>query len=225
MNAGFKPRLEVLPPAQRRLWPGLRPAAALGFVLYGGTAIALRLAHRTSVDFDFFSEKSLDREAIEAAFPFMSASTVVQDLRNTLSLLVPYGNAAEDQVKLSFFGDIQFGRTATPDTTEDGVLQVAALDDLLATKVKVILQRVESKDYRDVAALLVAGVSLPKALAAARQMFGPNFQPSESLKAMVYFEGGDLGTLGEEEKNILTRAAGSVRELPPVTILSKRLAA
>ena len=89
---------------------------------------------------------------------------------------------------------------------------------------KVILQRVESKDYRDIAALLVAGVNLPKALAAARQMW-PNFQPSESLKAMVYFEGGDLGTLGEEEKNILTRAAGSVRELPPVTVLSKRLAA
>ncbi len=27
-----------------------------GFVLYGGTAIALRLAHRPSVDFDFFND-------------------------------------------------------------------------------------------------------------------------------------------------------------------------
>ncbi len=60
--------MEVLPPAQKRLWPELRAAAELGFVLYGGTAIALRLGHRHSVDFDFFSEKPLDRAAIHAAF-------------------------------------------------------------------------------------------------------------------------------------------------------------
>lgn len=32
----------------------------LGFALYGGTAIALRLGHRTSVDFDFFNDRPLD---------------------------------------------------------------------------------------------------------------------------------------------------------------------
>jgi len=30
---------------------------------------------------------------------------------------------------------------------------------------------------------------------AAREMYGKQFQPSESLKALVYFEGGDLDTL------------------------------
>lgn len=39
--ARFAPRLDVLPDAQRRLWPSLRPLARLGFVLYGGTAISL----------------------------------------------------------------------------------------------------------------------------------------------------------------------------------------
>src|SRR5260363_17161 len=67
----FKPRMDILPPAQQRLWPALRPAADLGFVLYGGTAVALRLGHRASVDFDFFSERPLDRDAIRAAFPFV----------------------------------------------------------------------------------------------------------------------------------------------------------
>jgi hypothetical protein len=57
MTGIFKPSLEILPPTQQRLWLGLKAATALGFVLYGGTAIALRLGHRPSVDFNFFLKK------------------------------------------------------------------------------------------------------------------------------------------------------------------------
>ncbi|MBN9405087.1 MAG: nucleotidyl transferase AbiEii/AbiGii toxin family protein [Burkholderiales bacterium] len=59
MTGMLKPRLDVLPRAQQRLWPQLSKVRGLGFVLYGGTAIALRLGHRESVDFDFFSEHPL----------------------------------------------------------------------------------------------------------------------------------------------------------------------
>ena len=223
MSGVFKPRMEILPPAQQRLWPELKPAAELGFVLYGGTAIGLRLAHRTSVDFDFFCEKPLDREALRAAFPFMAGATVLQDERNTFSALVPYEDSQRTHVKVSFFGAIGFGRVGEPDVTGDGVLQLAALDDLMATKVKVVLQRAEAKDYRDIAAMLGAGVSLSRGLAAAREIFGPNFQPSESLKAMAYFEDGDLRTLTKDEKSILVKAVSAVRDLPHVAILSSRL--
>lgn len=223
MIGTFQPRMEILPPAQQRLWPELRMAADLGFVLYGGTAIALRLGHRSSVDFDFFTEMPIDREAIQAAFSFMAQSTVLQDERNSLSVLVPYGDAEHSHVKVSFFGAIGFGRVGEPDSTADRVLQVASFNDLMATKVKVVLQRVEAKDYCDIAAMVKAGVSLPSGLAAARQMFGPNFQPSESLKAMVYFECGDLHTLTEGEKNTLVKAVSSVRELPAIEILSRQL--
>lgn len=225
MSGVLKPRMEILPPAQQRLWLELRPAAAFGFALYGGTAIALRLGHRASVDFDFFSEKPLDRDAIQASFPFVGLSTVLQDQPNTLSLLVPSGVSEDEHVKVSFFGTIRFGRVGEPDVTEDGVLHVAALDDLMATKTKVILQRVEAKDYRDVAAMLDAGTSLAKGLAAARELFGSSFQPSESLKAMVYFEGGDLNTLTQKEKNSIVRAVSAVRDLPRVSIVSRQLTA
>jgi hypothetical protein len=47
----FEPNLDTLPNAQRILLSSLRPLRQLGFVLYGGTAIALRLGHRESVDF------------------------------------------------------------------------------------------------------------------------------------------------------------------------------
>ena len=64
MAAPFTPHLDILPPAQRELWPLLGASSTLDFVLYGGTAIALRLGHRPSVDFDFFSESPLDKGAL-----------------------------------------------------------------------------------------------------------------------------------------------------------------
>lgn len=223
MTRYFKPIMDILPVAQQRLWPELRPAIGLGLVLYGGTAIALRLGHRPSVDFDFFTEKALDKNALREAFPFLQRSTVLQDLPNAYTVLVPYGETNDQHVKVSFFGTIGFGRIAEPEITDDGTLQVATLDDLMATKVKVILQRVEAKDYRDIAAMVKAGVSLSKGLSAAREMYGHTFQPSESLKAMVYFEGGDLRTLTQEEKKILIAAVSAVRDLPHVEIVSHEL--
>ncbi len=219
------PRFEILPPAQRRLWPELRPALNLGFVLYCGTALALRLGHRPSIDFDFFTEKSLDRNILSQAFSFFSQSLVLQDERNALTLLVPYIDTDRAGVKVSFFGEIGFGRIATPDLTVDGIMQVAAADDLMATKLKVILQRAEAKDYKDIAAMIQDGVSLAKGLSSARAVFGLAFQPSESLKALTYFGDGDLATLAIAEKNILLAAVKAVGELPSVSILSKVLRA
>ena len=223
MTRKFKPCIDILPSAQRLLWPELSNAPNLGFTLYGGTAIALRLGHRDSVDFDFFSEKPLDREAITAAFPFMQQSTTLQDNGNTWVVLVPYGNSEREYVKVSFFGTIAFGRVGEPEFTEDGVLQVASFDDLMATKVKVVLQRAEAKDYRDVCAMVQAGVSLSRGLASARLLYGPNFQPSESLKALVYFSDGDLETLTADEKKTLIDAVKVVRDLPDVMLRSTSL--
>jgi hypothetical protein len=52
----FTPNLNILPEPQRRLWGELRDTPQ-AFVLYGGTALALRLGHRQSEDFDFFSNQ------------------------------------------------------------------------------------------------------------------------------------------------------------------------
>lgn len=223
MTRKFKPCMDMLPPVQRRLWSELGNAPNLGFTLYGGTAIALRLGHRNSVDFDFFSEKSLDREAIKAAFPFMGQAATLQDFDNTWVVLVPFENSERECVKVSFFGTIDFGRVGEPDFTDDGVLQVASFDDLMATTLKVVLQRAEAKDYRDVLSMINAGVSLSRGLASARQLYGPNFQPSESLKALVYFGDGDLKELTVDEKKTLVDAVKVVRNLPDVTRRSTSL--
>lgn len=222
MTGAFEPHLHTLSEAQQALWHRLQPALDLGFVLYGGTAIALRLGHRISIDFDFFREAPLDHAELRTAFPFLENATTIQEQADTLSVLVPVGR---QYVKLSFFGPIRFGRVGLPQITRDGVMQVASLQDLMATKLKVILQRIEAKDYRDIAALLKAGVALEKGLAAARTLFHPTFQPGESLKALVYFEGGDLQGLTEDERACLIAAASQVRELPVIGIVSQGLQA
>ncbi len=104
-------------------------------------------------------------------------------------------------------------------------MQIASLDDLMATKLAVLFQRVESKDYLDIEAMLKSGVSLEKGLSSARLLYGNSFQPSECLKALAYFEGGDLKKLTEKTKEVMVSAAESVRELPPVTLLASELAA
>ncbi len=65
---------------------------------------------------------------------------------------------------------------------------------------------------------MAADTSLQKGLASAREMFGMNFQPSESLKAMIYFEGGDLHLLTSQTKEVLTKAVTAVGELPELKI-------
>jgi hypothetical protein len=99
MDGKFNPKLEKLPPAQRALWSLLHPVAEDGFVLYGGTAIALRLGHRVSVDFDFFRDECLDQDQVLGRYAFCAAAMIIQAAPNTLSVLVP-GPAGERQALL-----------------------------------------------------------------------------------------------------------------------------
>lgn len=207
----FQPHWEVLPPAQRAIWPQLAATTDLGLVLYGGTATALRLGHRTSLDFDFFTEKALDRSKLRGGFPFLAQSTVIQDRMDTLSVLAPAGDT---KVKISFFGGIGIGRVGVPERAADNVVEVASLVDLLATKLKVMLQRVEAKDYLDVVAILRAGTGLEDGLAAAVALYGLDFQPSEAIKALTYFEGGDLASLPPADRNLLIQVSGHLRRIP-----------
>ena len=77
------PHLEILPEAQQRLWPSLAGLAGAGFVLYSGTAIALRCGQRVSVDFDFFSDRPLDRQHLSRELPWLGSAPVLQDQPET----------------------------------------------------------------------------------------------------------------------------------------------
>jgi len=86
----FSPRLDILPESQRRLWSELS-AVPSEFTLYGGTALALHLGHRKSVDFAFFGSHAVDVAALETAVPFLDGAQVIQREKNTLTAIVDRG--------------------------------------------------------------------------------------------------------------------------------------
>ncbi len=202
----FSPRLEILPAAQRRLWAELS-AVPDEFVLYGGTALALHLGHRNSVDFDFFGSRALDVAVLEARIPFLADAKIIQREKNTLSAIVDRGAP----VKVSFFGVPNLPRLAPPHVVKDNGLLVASLLDLAGTKASVVQLRAETRDYLDIDALMRLGkIGLPVALAAAEKLYGESFNPEITLKALSYFDDGNLRDLPEEVKLRLVNAAREV---------------
>lgn len=75
-------------------------------------------------------------------------------------------------------------------------MQIASLLDLAGTKPSVVQQRDEASDYTDIDAILHTGrIDLPTALAAARAIYRTQFNPQISLKALSYFDYGNLPRL------------------------------
>ena len=182
----MKPKLQILPAAQLKLWP-LLAAIPSSFVLYGGTAIALQLGHRQSVDFDFFSAKPLQREHLVTAVPFLKNAQLVQPEINTLNCMVAM---KEGSVKVQFLAGLgtRQGRVEDPDKCDDNGILVASLRDLFATKLNTIQMRAESKDYLDIAALLENGLLLADGLGCASAIYGPQFDPATSDSCSCLFE-------------------------------------
>ena len=204
MPAPLSPKLHILTAAQLALWPELK-AVPSDFILYGGTAIALQLGHRESVDFDFFSTTPFDPDRL-AALPMLAGAMPVQRDVNTLTVQIERGAP----VLVSFFSIPELGRIEPPRAVEQNGLRVASLIDLAGMKADVVQKRAEAKDYIDIDALIAAGLPLAQALAAARAIQGPSFNPQITLKALSYFGDGNLAALPQDLQTRLQTAVASV---------------
>jgi len=186
--------------------------------------LALRLGHRESVDYDFFSNEKFEAGGLLDSLALLKGATVLDSKPNTLTVVVDRSGP----VKVSFFGGMALGRVRDPERTDDGIVRVASLLDIGASKMKVILERIETKDYHDIYWLLEAGVKLPDMLAAAAALYrdrGLN-NPLMSLRAVGYFGDGDLYSLPEGVKETLAKAAGIAcqGDIPPMAKLPGGLA-
>ena len=210
-------KLEILPQAQRRLWNELKNTPP-EFVLYGGTALALRLGHRTSEDFDFFSNRPFLPDVLRKAIGYLEDAEMRQFEENTLTAMVHRGGP----VKVSFFGGLKLNRVQDPDVIPDNGIKVASLLDVAATKLAAIQQRAQARDYEDVLALAGAGVSLSEMLAAAEAVYGSTFNGTLSLKALTFFADGDLPTLSPAAQSRLRTLASQVN-LEQIPIMRARV--
>jgi hypothetical protein len=219
MSAAFTPRVDILPGAQRRLWPELG-GTPRDFTLYGGTAIALRLGHRQSIDFDFFAQTAFEPDTLLKEIPYLKGAVARRSSPNTLTATVDRGGP----VQVSFFGDLNLGQVAAPDIIKHPDLAIASLIDLAGTKAKVIIQRVEPRDYIDIDALMTkGGIPLANMLAAASVIFGPQVNPLDALKAIAYHDDPALADLSDQVKRDLVKAVQDVdpENLPTLSPIRK----
>jgi hypothetical protein len=92
-------------------------------------------------------------------------------------------------------------------------------------KAAVVTQRAEIKDYLDIQALLTKGkLSLSEMLAAALVVYGEQFNPLISLKAVSYHEDPGLAGLPMTVRNQLSEAVRNTNpaELPKLTPIRQR---
>ena len=207
MESLKKWHLEVLPPVQRALWDARISHGFPGWVLYGGTALALRFGHRESVDFDFFSSQPLTPIPFKEAYGLQGE--VLQAAPNTLTLI-------HEGVKLSFFGGLTIKVVCQPDMLAN--CSVASLDDLAACKLAALVNRVELKDYLDIAALLENGLSLPYMLGCANAVYRGEFPVTACLKSLAWFDAPELSKLSKVHRQLLAKAAIAVDQIPEVTV-------
>jgi len=130
----------------------------------------------------------------------------------------------ESRICHRLVGGINHGQVQAAERAEGPRIKVASLIDLAGYKVSVVQQRAELKDYIDVHALLTkAKIPLAEMLAAGRVIYGNQFNPLVSLKALAYHEDPALADLSIEMRRDLIGAikATDPQHLPALAPIRK----
>lgn len=172
---------DTMTEAQADLFSGIGPAVgANGFYLAGGTAIALALGHRRSIDLDWFSTKPIGDPMLLAA----ELRRLEPDLQ-VLSVAPGTLHASAHQVRLTFL-EYKYATLLPPHKTVEGCL-LARLEDLAAMKLSAIAQRGLRKDFCDVFALCKSTFTLPQMLECYRRRYAID-EITHLLYGLCYFD-------------------------------------
>jgi hypothetical protein len=108
------PNLSCLAPSQLALWKKLGTTPR-DFVPYGGTALAIRLGYRQSVDFDSFSNTSFEPAELMSRISYFEGAISQQSQRNTLTAII----SRPKEVHIFFFGGLAHKRVQNPELASD----------------------------------------------------------------------------------------------------------
>jgi len=152
-----------------------------GFYLAGGTALAIQLGHRESVDLDFFSNKKFYVQGLKSQLSQVGNLEVDYEDEDTL-------NGMLDEVKISFF---YYGYGRIFDLIEYEGIFLASERDIAAMKIDTISSRGNKKDFVDVYFLLKK-YSLDQLVGFFEKKYkNIRYNKLHILKSLVYFEDAD----------------------------------
>ncbi len=169
---------EILSEKQLGLFPLLQKFGN-EFGLVGGTAIALYLGHRRSIDYDLFSEKEFQNISLE------------RDIRKAVAIdriLVNRGGEltfVSDGVKVTFF---QYPFHIAFENDFEGIIRLPELLTLAAMKAFAVGKRAKWKDYVDLYFLLKDHYSLQDIILRSKEIFGSEFNEKIFRTQLSYFD-------------------------------------
>jgi hypothetical protein len=164
-----------------------KPAAELfgslaqfpGFYLAGGTALALQIGHRLSVDFDLFSPDEIDRgmlQRVRQVFPEADISPLI--------------NNADELTALANGVKVTFLRYPFPPDEPFVVYEnvpLLSVRDIAVTKAYTIGRRGSYKDYVDLYFIITERhATLTEIVQGAEQRYGADFNSRLFLEQLVY---------------------------------------
>jgi hypothetical protein len=148
----------------------------IGFNLAGGTALALQIGHRKSIDLDFFGARPIDKDEIVDLLEPLGDLQLLQNTRNILILNI-------NGVKVDFV-NYKYPWLRAIQIVED--IRLASLPDIGAMKLGAIAGRGKKRDFTDLYFLLQQ-FTLTELLGFYREKY-PDGNEFLVLRSLTFFE-------------------------------------
>jgi Nucleotidyl transferase AbiEii toxin, Type IV TA system len=170
---------DILDEKRKSILPLLSKVSS-SFYLAGGTALALEIGHRDSIDFDFFCDLPFDTVSLYQQLETSLVGHVLlrtQEESNTLGLLI------DGDIRVSF---MTYSYPLIAPIVESEYFAIAGPLDIGCMKLSAITSRSAYKDYVDLYFIL-QDVTLADLISALRIKM-PTLEPELTLKSLVYFD-------------------------------------
>jgi hypothetical protein len=173
---------DILTVKQMDLIPIVQEYGKLGYYLVGGTALALQLGHRRSIDFDLFTMNHFNNDAlIENVQKHYPIDQTYVSQTDQLTIIV-------HDVQMTWY---RYPYKILLDYDWEGVIKMPNVLTIGAMKAFALGQRVKWKDYVDMYFLLKQ-FSLKEISTKALELFGQGLFDEGLLRGQLsYFEGID----------------------------------
>lgn len=170
--------IDILNGKQQQLLPFIKKYVKQYYIV-GGTAIALHIGHRRSIDYDLFTTGaiktlSIKKAVVTSGFP----SHVIAEKEDQIHFII-------NEVKLTFF---QFPFSINAPLYHQSCFRIPELLTLAAMKAFALGGRGKWKDYVDLYFIIKKYHSIKEICDAAKEVFTGVFNPMLFIKQLSYFD-------------------------------------
>lgn len=175
-----KLHLEILDNTRQELLQKVIPATK-GFVMGGGTALSLQIAHRKSYDFDFFSEKEISSTLLEKLSAHIQIKTVTYNTGDELTFF------DSNDVKFTFL--YYYFKPHFEIIEVSSGLNLFSINEIAVKKAYTLGRRGAYRDYFDLYTILKNNyISFDELIKATEETYAELFNAKLFLGQLVYFK-------------------------------------